>query len=507
MPSRMQEPFIDELCEACHLGTYQEPENGQDWHVKCGECGAVRMVYEPMPHQQAFHEDPHKYRLFAGGFGSAKTTTACMEAIDHIMNTPGGAFLIGAESLPQLEQTAQKEFFEIFPEEFIVYRSKQKNYIDTINGHRVIFRPLDDEQKARSLTLSGFWVEEANGVDFSYFTQLQTRLRSPATKNHIGILSSNPDMNHIKTEFLLKADEIHNAQDKIPQNEDEINTDISVHIAPTHLNTHLPETFYEDTARGKPDWWIRRYLNGSFENKEGLVYPMYEEHIVPDFEIPAHWKRRIGADFGLNNPTGVAFAATDPETGITFVYDEHKESHKPVSYHANKILERLNEMPYGIIETIVGDAAGQQKTAGDLSSVFDHYAEYGVYFQPSTKKLEDSIMKMYSYFDSGKLKIFESCTETIQELSGYHYPERKLDKETKNEDTYEKPIAKNDHLLDGVRYLVAELPENPEFLINRSYNANHVIFNIDRKQTTIPHALQEDNTPSSYSRSDAWLSF
>src|SRR5699024_9817173 len=142
------------------------------------------------------------------------------------------------------------EFFEIFPEEFIVYRSKQKNYIDTINGHRVIFRPLDDEQKARSLTLSGFWVEEANGVDFSYFTQLQTRLRSPATKNHIGILSSNPDMNHIKTEFLLKADEIHNAQDKIPQNEDEINTDISVHIAPTHLNTHLPETFYEDTARG-----------------------------------------------------------------------------------------------------------------------------------------------------------------------------------------------------------------------------------------------------------------
>src|SRR6185312_14264703 len=179
-----------------------------------------------------------------------------------------------------------------------------------------LFRPLDDEQKIRSANLTGFWIEEANGVDFSYFTQLQTRLRNTATEHHIGIMSTNPDMNWIKTEILLKAGNIYNAEVEYPQKKKDINPDISVHIAPTHLNIHLPPTYHEDTARGKPDWWVRRYLSGSFENREGLVFPMYSDHIVETFEIPKFWKRLVGGDFGLNNPTGVPYLATDPETGI-----------------------------------------------------------------------------------------------------------------------------------------------------------------------------------------------
>lgn len=189
-----------------------------------------------------------------------------------------------------------KEFFEIFPAEFITHYNRQKNYLDVFNGHRVIFRPLDEEQKARSLNLTFFWIEESNGVDFSYFTQLQTRLRNTATPFQRGILTTNPDMGWIKTEFLLKAHKIYNSPIEYVRNE--VNKNFSVHIAPTELNTHLPPNYFEDTAAGKPEWWINRYLKGSFENREGLVYPMYSDHIVPAFEIPPHWERRIGGDFG-----------------------------------------------------------------------------------------------------------------------------------------------------------------------------------------------------------------
>src|SRR5699024_2389362 len=130
------------------------------------------------------------------------------EFIDHIYNTPNGTGLIGAATLPQLEQTAMKQFFEMFPEEHIADYSKQKNYVDCVNGFRVIFRPLDDEGKARSLNLTAFWVEEASEVGYEYFVQLQTRLRNHATDHHIGLLSTNPDMNWIKTEFLLKSKKI-----------------------------------------------------------------------------------------------------------------------------------------------------------------------------------------------------------------------------------------------------------------------------------------------------------
>lgn len=506
MASEQQLPYIDQECVECKRGTYQVPANGQEWHLVCSDCNTLVMAYEPLPHQEAFHADPTKYRLFAGGYGSGKTTTACMETIDHILETPRGHTLIGAETLPQLEQTAMKEFFEVFPEELITYHNKQKNYLDTSNGHRVTFRPLDDEQKARSINLTFWWIEEANGVGFSYFTQLQTRLRNKATKTHRGILSSNPDMNHIKTEILLKSHKIYNAEEEYHQKEEDIDTNISTHIAPTHLNTYLPETYYEDTARGKPSWWIDRYLNGSFQNKEGLVFPQYDEHIVDEFEIPIHWKRRVGGDFGLNNPTGINYIATDPDTGISYVYKTYKQAQKPVAFHAEKINEELDKVGYGIIESMVGDSSGQQRSAADLTSVFDHYAEYGIYWQPATKKLEDSIMKMFSYFETGKLKIFKTCEELVSELSLYKYPDRSLDKVVKDEKAFERPLAVNDHLIDGLRYVIAELPDDPDQLINKSYNSQYTIVNSRlQKTTSLPHALQDDSP--SYSRSDTWIGY
>lgn len=187
--------ILDTPCLECDFGLYREPTNGQRWHAICDECESIIMTYDPLPHQYEFHADPHKYKMFAGGYGSGKTMTACMETIDHIITTPNGETLIGAATLPQLRSTAMKEFFEIFPAELIESYSKQENTLITKNNHTVYFRPLDDEQKARSLNLTFFWIEEANGVGLSYFIQLQTRLRNTASDFQRGILSTNPDMN------------------------------------------------------------------------------------------------------------------------------------------------------------------------------------------------------------------------------------------------------------------------------------------------------------------------
>lgn len=192
------------------------------------------------------------------------------------------------------------------------------------------------------------------------------------------------------------------------------------------------------------------------------------------------------------------------------MYDEHKEAQKPVSYHAEVYHKKMEKIPYGVIRDVVGDAAGQQRSTVDMRSVFDHYAEYGIYWTPSTKKLEDSILKLYSYFTTGRLKIFDTCTEIIEELSQYRYPERSIDKGTTDEKKYERPIAVNDHLVDALRYIVAELPDNPDDLINKSYNAQYTIHNrLLQSQNHLPHALQdnEESYSYTYSRSDAWMAY
>lgn len=70
VPSLMQEKYLDTNCTVCEEGKLKEPDNGQEWHLKCNNCDAIRLVYEPLPHQTAFHNDQSKILGFFGGYGS-----------------------------------------------------------------------------------------------------------------------------------------------------------------------------------------------------------------------------------------------------------------------------------------------------------------------------------------------------------------------------------------------------------------------------------------------------
>jgi phage terminase large subunit len=158
MPSSMQKPFVKQTCGHCGIGHYVESHDCGDWWLECNECRALMFCYKPMPHQARFHSDNHKYKMFAGGYGSAKTSTCAAELIKLVLDTPNGTSLVGAATLPQLEQTAKKDFMSMLHPSLIDNYSIQKNYLDLINGHRILFRPLDDAGKARSLNLCYIWV-------------------------------------------------------------------------------------------------------------------------------------------------------------------------------------------------------------------------------------------------------------------------------------------------------------------------------------------------------------
>lgn len=476
-------------CHVCGQGIFVEPPSGKESYMLCNECGAIWLLYKPLPHQDDFHKDTHKIKAYFGGYGSGKTTAGAWETLIHVLNTPGGMTLIGAQTYPQLEQTAQKEFMQIVPDELVEDYLKQKNMMIMKNGHVVLFRTLDDEGKIRSLNLSMAWIEEASEVKYDIFVQLQTRLRNHATKHHQLILTSNPDMNWIKTEVLLKADKIHNPQSTYLQDPDEINKAISVHIAPTHLNPYLPDDFWDTVAKGKPDWWIRRYLYGSFEHTSGQVYPMFADYIIEPREIPKHWQRLFAADFGLRDPTVMLAGAIDPKLGELHIYAEHYEAGKSVKYHASKMKEMIRPVGMGLIRSIVGDPAGKRRSEKDYRSLFDHYAEYGLYFKPGLNKIEDGIMKVYGYFEAGKIKIHANCRNLIRELGLYKYPEQELDAK---KNPSEIPIDKDNHTCDALRYMIAELPDDPDELINIAYFPAENYATIGKDQSHLPHALQDN---------------
>jgi len=492
---------LNRKCSLCTSGEMVAVE-GKKYSV-CNICNATEIQYYPQPHQQEFHRDRHTFKAIFGAYGSGKTTTAVMSVVEHVLNVPYGRTAMLAPTMQLLKETSYKELLRYLPHTHIKEERKTKGEEKIIlrNGHEILLLPSNDAEKIRSLNLTGFYLEEASNSKYDIYVELSARLRNDAAVKYytdedgvrrvkdsklMGILCSNPDSGWIRTEILYKSDKVYSPINypKDPQ----YNPYLSTHLHSSFQNKYLDPDFQTRIGRGKPDWWVKRYIYGSFEYSEGLVYPMFAENIVEPFEIPANWKRMFGVDFGLRDPTVMLGVAIDPIKGIAYVYDEHYEAEKPVNHHAQIMLNMLKKVPPGMINgQIVADPAGKARRGTNGKSYFGHYSEYGLWFREAINNIESGIMKVFTYFSMDKLKIMSNCVYTIKEGREYKYQDGKIDLE-KNRG--ESPIDSNNHAMDVLRYIVQELPDNPDDMVTEVY------FNKKLSQNynfNFPKELREDN--------------
>jgi phage terminase large subunit len=475
-------------------------EDGKNYSV-CNICNATEIHYFPQPHQKEFHQDKHTFKAIFGAYGSGKTTTAVMSIVEHVLHVPYGRTAMLAPTMQLLKETSYKELLKYLPYNHIKEerRTKGEEKIILKNGHEILLLPSNEAEKIRSLNLTAFYLEEASNSKYDIYVELSARLRNEAAIKYIvdeegkrrvkesrllGILCSNPDSGWIRTEILYKSDKVYSPI-KYPK-DPQYNPYLSTHLHSSFQNKYLDPDFQVRIGRGKPDWWVKRYIYGSFEYAEGLVYPMFAENIVDPFTIPPNWKRMFGVDFGLRDPTVMLAIAIDPDRGIVYVYDEHYEAEKPVNHHAEKMMAMLKKVPPGMINgQIVADPAGKARRGTNGQSYFGHYAEYGLWFREAVNNIESGIMKIFTYFAMSKLKIMSNCIYTIKEGREYKYQDGKIDLQ-KNRG--ENPMDFNNHAMDTLRYIIQELPDNPDDLVNEVYFNTKLTQNYSFK---FPKELQE----------------
>jgi len=501
-------------CKVCSSGEMITKE-GKNYSV-CDICNAAEIHYKPQPHQADFHKDDHTFKAIFGAYGSGKTTTATMELIRHALSVKDGLSAMLAPTMQMLKETSYTELMKYLPHTFIDREIKTKGSEAVIlkNGHKILLLPSNNADKIRSLNLSAFYLEEASNAKFDVFTELTARTRNKKAFEYeydeegkpvmvwddksdvyrhkvkksrlLGLICSNPDVGWIRTKILNYSDKVFS---DTPYFRDEnANPFLSTHLHSSYQNKYLDPDFQVRIGRGKPDWWVKRYIYGSFDYAEGLVYPMFSEHIVDPFIIPPTWKRMFGVDFGLRDPTVMLAAAIDPEEGVMYIYDEHYESEKPVSHHAKSMRKMLDSVPPGMINgQPIADPSGQKRSGKDFRTYFNHYAEYGIWFKAAANQIDAGIMKVFTYFSLGKLKVMSNCVNTIREGREYKYKETELDQE-KNRG--EKPVDANNHAMDSLRYIISELPDDPDRMVTDVYNQiKDAKYNPDR---FFPKALQED---------------
>lgn len=407
-----------------------------------------------------------KYVAYVGGIGSGKSLIGCINMLSMAVMYPGD-YLICRQFLPELKITTYKTFLEICPPELII-ESRVADLMIKIKANggisNVYFRQLEEPDKFRSMNLSGFLIDEANQVSEEAFILLQGRLRGNGLRK--GLIVSNPNGHDWLYRWFFQKDHLKSEASK---------KQYQLIQAPSTENFHLPEGYIESLMAAWSEDRIKREVLGSFDAFEGMVYHEFRRdvHVVKPFRIPESWEKHIRLDHGYRNPAAVIFSAISPD-GEVYIYREFYER----EYLINEIvLGNKKEKKIGILnlvgsdekfETAKIDPSTRARRGSNGASDYDEYVQHWPDKFPSLGLAKNDVSvgidRVKSYLKinpkNGKplLYIFETCTNLLEEITTYRYPDLKPNQEGKKAEN-EKPMKVNDHALDALRYMIVDLPE------------------------------------------------
>ena len=393
--------------------------------------------------QKSFLKCEDQVIAFFGGIGNGKTFAGIAKALMRVINpdNPPQLGMIARQTYPELRDSTQRTFFELchlmgmLPEVHYEYR-KQENRVKFVNGHEIIFRSLDDPAKLLSINLGWFYIDQAEEVSEEVFLTLLGRLRAVADPQCW--ITGNPlGHNWIWHRFI---------HDPVPGN--------IIFNAKTEENIHnLPEGYVDSLKNNYNEIWINRYLYGSWDAFEGQIYPDFEPsiHVKNHFTVAPEWRRFIGIDHGRTNPTAVLWGAVDQDD-ILYIYREHYEAGQDVDYHARAIQAHLNEGRY---ETYVIDPSTGAGKKDDPETIGNRYRQLKIPVINANNDVQGGIDKVTEYFKHGKIFIHKSCENLIRELINYQWEQPSASRIELNQP--ERPLKKDDHSCDALKYLVGEV--------------------------------------------------
>ena len=219
-------------------------------------------------------------------------------------------------------------------------------------------------------------------------------------------------------------------------NEDDKNTQKSVTTVSWWDVPHLKTQDIEQMLAATPPYLRDARSKGIPTIGSGKIYPVPEsEFIVEPIQLPRHFPRAYGMDVGWNC-TAAVWGALDKETDTLYIYDEYKKGEAEPAIHASAVKARGEWIP-GVI-----DPAARGRSQHDGTKLYEKYVKEGLKISPADNAVEAGIYEVWQRLSTGRVKIFNTCTQLIAEMRLYRRDEKG------------KIVKKDDHNVDCMRYLV-----------------------------------------------------
>lgn len=197
----------------------------------------------------------------------------------------------------------------------------------------------------------------------------------------------------------------------------------------------------------------------------GLVFPVVLEDITIDpFEIPKHYSRICGIDFGYDHPFAAAWLAYDRESDTVYLYDTYRESKTTPPIHAAAINAKSSWIP------VAWPHDGLAHDKGSGVPLADQYRNLGVnmlkekFSNPPApgqdegrggQGVEVGLMEMLTRMETGRFKVFAHCKEFLEECRIYHRKDGNLVK------LYDDTISATRYAVMSLRHAQTQVVKAP----------------------------------------------
>ena len=216
--------------------------------------------------------------------------------------------------------------------------------------------------------------------------------------------------------------------------------------------------------------------SGRFVSFAGAIYPDFSHlrHVVPDLdELPGNVEVFEGLDPGLRF-AAVVFCYLDEYDCLT-VYDELKLEELTAAKVAESIVLKRAAWRASPRWTVI-DPAARNRNGQTGRSDQQEYLDNGIVTFPGQNAKEAGINRVRERLeaDPPRLVVAAGCVELRREIKKYRYPK---DSKRSENDPPDRPVKKDDHLLDALRYVVMARPlrPNPDVLPETATQKDRVL--------------------------------
>jgi predicted phage terminase large subunit-like protein len=232
----------------------------------------VQQTVELHRAQAAFCRSQALYRGFVGGRGAGKSYIGAYDLIRRAK--PGRLYGVYAPSYPMMRDATMRSFMSL-AQRFSYLRDMRRsdNQATLGNGAEVLFRSLDDPERARGPNLSGAWMDEASLVPLEGYSIIIASLRESGEQGWLSATFTPKGKGHWTYDTFGMG-----------------KTDTELFRARTGDNPFLPPEFQATLAKQYTSQLAAQELGGEFVDVEGAL-AQRDWFMVVDAVPPCNWVR------------------------------------------------------------------------------------------------------------------------------------------------------------------------------------------------------------------------